>query len=174
MEKEFIIDDMVEESIVLALVELMKDRKIGQITVSDIVKKAGVGRSSFYRHFSCKEDVLTLYVQQLFRDTSTVLEDEDIRDYIVRKFTTFKANKDLFKVLRENNMLSMLYGQALLETRMNIAFKGRYKNPYQAAFFSGAAVSVIIQWAENDFKEEEQQLADMFIFLMDGHHRDKN
>ncbi|MBR5113246.1 MAG: helix-turn-helix transcriptional regulator, partial [Clostridia bacterium] len=46
------------ESIVTALVLLFADKPYEKITVTEIVKKAGVSRTAFYRNFNTKEDVL--------------------------------------------------------------------------------------------------------------------
>jgi len=41
-----------------AFVELLHRRDYGNIRVSDIVKKAGVGRPTFYAHYATKDDLL--------------------------------------------------------------------------------------------------------------------
>lgn len=41
-----------------AFVELLHRRAYGTIRVSDITKKAGVGRATFYAHFGAKDDLL--------------------------------------------------------------------------------------------------------------------
>ena len=84
-----------------------------------------------------------------------------------------KQDKELFLVLRDNDLLYLLYWQSLRNVKHSVAQHGLYRNPYQAAFFSGAGISVMIQWIENGFRESEGELADMFIYLMDGHHREK-
>lgn len=70
-------------------------------------------------------------------------------------------------------MLFRMSGQTYRSVRHSVAHFHLYRNPYQAAFFSGAGTSVVIQWIENGFRETEEELADMFIYLMDGHHREK-
>jgi AcrR family transcriptional regulator len=40
-----------------ALVELMRDKPINQITVQEVLKQAGVGRSTFYLHYRDKDDL---------------------------------------------------------------------------------------------------------------------
>lgn len=42
-----------------AFVELLGRRAYGNIRVSDITKKAGVGRATFYAHYSSKDDLLS-------------------------------------------------------------------------------------------------------------------
>lgn len=41
-----------------ALVALMLDREFADITVQDVLDRAGVGRSTFYAHFRSKDDLL--------------------------------------------------------------------------------------------------------------------
>src|SRR5438552_2594273 len=41
-----------------AFVELLHRRAYGNIRVSDITRKAGVGRATFYAHYSSKDDLL--------------------------------------------------------------------------------------------------------------------
>lgn len=47
-----------KRAIFRALVELMTERDFGSITVSDIVKRSGVSRTTFYRCFEDKFDVV--------------------------------------------------------------------------------------------------------------------
>ena len=41
-----------------ALVDLMQSRDLGDITVQDLLDRAGVGRATFYSHFRSKDDFL--------------------------------------------------------------------------------------------------------------------
>lgn len=47
-----------DDAIVQAFFSLLEDRDFHKITVSDIIKKAGVNRSTFYRHYVDKYDIL--------------------------------------------------------------------------------------------------------------------
>lgn len=46
------------ESVVEGLWELLEDKSVEKISVSELVERAGIGRVSFYRNFSNKEEVL--------------------------------------------------------------------------------------------------------------------
>ena len=46
------------ESVVQGLWELLEDKSVDKISVSELVERAGIGRVSFYRNFSNKEEVL--------------------------------------------------------------------------------------------------------------------
>ena len=46
------------ESIIEAMWELLNTKSFENISVSELVERAGVGRVTFYRNFASKEDVL--------------------------------------------------------------------------------------------------------------------
>lgn len=66
MSNDLTFHESVKEAIALALIQMMENKKINDITILEIVKKAGVGRSSFYRNFDNKEDVINYYINLLF------------------------------------------------------------------------------------------------------------
>lgn len=45
--------------------ELMREKGYGKITVQDILKRAQIGRTTFYAHFTSKEDVLKASIDRL-------------------------------------------------------------------------------------------------------------
>jgi len=48
-----------------ALVDLIKEKRFDDITVQNLIERAGVGRSTFYSHYRDKEDVFEHQWQQL-------------------------------------------------------------------------------------------------------------
>lgn len=52
------------EHLTNALLELLKDKPINDISISELVDKACVGRASFYRNYECKEDILKRYLNE--------------------------------------------------------------------------------------------------------------
>lgn len=174
MRKEISYKDSVKEAIVIALVQLMKEKDFSCITIHEIVVRAGVARSSFYRNFRSKEDVLLYHADKLYNipeEEHEPYQGDHLKKYMISRFRVFKENRDFFLALKQNHLLYLLYQQAADNAFKNIASYGLYRNPYQAVFFSSAAVGVTIRWIENNFREEEEQLTNMFLYLMDGYHR---
>jgi AcrR family transcriptional regulator len=56
-----------------ALVELMQEKAFDEITVQDVLDRAGVGRSTFYAHYRDKEDLFLSDVEDFFELVSTLL-----------------------------------------------------------------------------------------------------
>lgn len=54
-------DVIITDSIIQALFILLKENELSKISVTDLVAKAGVSRSLFYRNFNSFEDVIYSY-----------------------------------------------------------------------------------------------------------------
>src|SRR6476659_5943917 len=57
-----------------ALVELMQERPFKAITVQDVLDRAGVGRSTFYTHYSDKDDLFLSDVEDFWEMVSIILD----------------------------------------------------------------------------------------------------
>lgn len=53
-------NQITRESIETALLHLMEKKELPQISISELVKKAGVSRNAFYRNYKSKEEILEL------------------------------------------------------------------------------------------------------------------
>jgi AcrR family transcriptional regulator len=56
-----------------ALVELMHEKPFDDITVQQVLDRAGVGRSTFYAHYRDKDDLFLSDVEDFFKMFSTLL-----------------------------------------------------------------------------------------------------
>jgi len=56
-----------------ALVELIQEKPFDEITVQQILDRAGVGRSTFYEHYRHKDDLFLSDVEDFFEMLSTML-----------------------------------------------------------------------------------------------------
>lgn len=69
-----------KDCITESLLYLMKKEKFENITITDISKKAGINRITFYRNFNTKEEVLKCYLDDItdnFIKTSKILYTPD-------------------------------------------------------------------------------------------------
>ena len=49
-----------------AMLELLKRKPFSDITVSDLVRKSGASRASFYRNYESKEQIVDEYLEEIF------------------------------------------------------------------------------------------------------------
>ncbi len=55
-----------EKAIFLAFESLLSEKRYSQITVQEIIRRAGIGRTTFYEHFSTKDELLESMCRILF------------------------------------------------------------------------------------------------------------
>ena len=55
----------VTDNITNTLIDFLKERPISEISISEICQNACVGRTSFYRNYETKEDVIKKYIRTL-------------------------------------------------------------------------------------------------------------
>lgn len=59
---------IVKKSITEAFLRLLKQKSISRITVSEIIKDAGVARASFYRNYSSKGNVIPTLISDILEE----------------------------------------------------------------------------------------------------------
>src|ERR1044072_4323562 len=72
-----------------ALVALMQEKPFETITVQDVLDRAKVGRSTFYSHYSDKDDLLMSDTEEFFESVSLLLSlrgDKSDRVFPVQEF----------------------------------------------------------------------------------------
>lgn len=96
------------ECIVQSLLLLLQDKSIDEISVKEIVEKAGVNRSTYYRHFGTKQEVVRHFYQlRLDEYLSTVSANISARAYFTGMFESFlRYKKEL--ILLDQRELSFL------------------------------------------------------------------
>src|ERR1051325_3926640 len=86
-----------------ALVALMQEKPFDTITVQDVLDRANVSRSTFYSHYSDKDDLLMSDAEEFFEALSTALSqhgDTSDRVFPVQEFAAHLANvQPFFKAL---------------------------------------------------------------------------
>ena len=68
MDKRKIANQKVKNNITNALFELLKEKSISEISITEIIEKAKVARASFYRNYSSKESVITTLIQDILNE----------------------------------------------------------------------------------------------------------
>lgn len=65
------------ESMEIALLTLLEKKPLGDITISELVTKAGVSRNAFYRNYNSKEAILehllTTMIRRIFTGSNNLM-----------------------------------------------------------------------------------------------------
>ncbi len=98
-------------NIEISFLELLKEKKIEDISISELTEKAGVGRATFYRNYEKKEDILKVYITDIFSEWTSSWEENDnapLSEHIKRMIGHFENHYSFYKLLNERNLVYLL------------------------------------------------------------------
>ena len=87
------------------------EKPLGEISICELCSGAGVGRTSFYRNFESKEDILKAYIRQLFLDWTEKWEKEaecPVEELVRRIFSHVEEHRVFYSLLNERGLVYLL------------------------------------------------------------------
>lgn len=102
---------MMKGYIIGALLLLMKKRNFSEISIGEITDKAGVNRSTYYRNFHSKEEIIETFFCNILEQTITELSADDnltLQEYLARVFKVFYSYKDDILCIHQNKLSHLL------------------------------------------------------------------
>lgn len=85
-------NQLTKESLETALLFLLEKKELKQISVSELVRKAGVSRNAFYRNYKSKEEILEIYYERTSSNLKKKwhdLQDKVQKDGVKQRFADF-------------------------------------------------------------------------------------
>ena len=139
------------------LVELMRKKPFADLSIREICESAGVGRSSFYRYYSSKEDVI---ISLLLHQWYAWRKAEGVSDYNVISHESAGsflrhviASRELFDLIHRNGLDNLF--PVIIERNEAGAKKERH---YKVAFFCYGVFGILRDWWMGGCKETEEEL----------------
>lgn len=159
---------LARECMVTALMQLLENRPLSAITVSELTERAGVSRMTFYRNYSSKEDVFVQHLKDLleqYRAESVAMHQEN-RPYslphMLHCFEYFNAHRKFLDCLFRSGLsglfLSALEDYVLSRWNVDPDNPAQY---YALHAFSGALFSVYIAWSNRGARETPEEMVEM-------------
>ncbi len=162
----------------LALIELTVEMGFATITVRDIARRARVNRSTFYRHYLDKYDLLNQYMDELQAATTQAALLAEKTDHsgpevappgLLVLVKHVEANADFYRVMlgRNGDPAFIERFRQFSENRYRYLFS-KYNLPtdvkappieMRLAYLSYAGVGVILWWLESNKPCSPEQLA---------------
>lgn len=147
----------VKECITTALLELMDFQSFESITITQLTRKAGVSRVSFYRNFAGKEDVIRQHLANLILEWGREFEQTPGADLIESLFSFYLRNKELFIRLYKAG----LWPLSLQSIKDACGPKTGQSNlqAYQSAFFAYGLYGWLEEWFKRGLQESPAEMA---------------
>jgi AcrR family transcriptional regulator len=157
-----------------ALVALMKEKSFDEITVQDLLDRAGVGRATFYVHFRDKQDLFLSDVEDFFQTISTALKRkgadpkrllpvQELFAHIrsVRDFYSAVVNAGKMNDVRE---LGLGFFARSIDERLQMA--GLEISPLrrsaEAHALAGSFFSLLDWWIDKGMKADPAEMDELF------------
>ena len=159
-----------------ALVALMQEKPFDTITVQDVLDRAKVGRSTFYTHYSDKDDLLMSDAEEFFESVAMLLSlrgDTSDRVFPVREFfghiVEAKQFVDaLMSAGKFNDNMELARGLFArgIEQRLSELPKGKGipadERPAIAFAHAGALLSLLTWWIDRGMRQPPAEMDELF------------
>ena len=161
----------VKESLTQALLRLLERKRLDEISVSELVAKAGVSRASFYRNFTSIRDIADRFVADRFaelfaRNTMTAKNVSQVVEWIFQGIYSYRRE---FTVLYRRGLLAGLDDLFYVWTVEQIERLGVLNNRYQLPYFAGASSAWVKAWIGYGFEESPCEMARIFARSLEGY-----
>ena len=159
-----------------ALVALMQEKPFDTITVQDVLDRAHVSRSTFYSHYSDKDDLLMSDADEFFQALSMALSqhgDTSDRVFPVQEFFAHLSDvQPFFKALvksgkyQENMELAREHFARGIERRLAELPRAQSIPPHElpaiAFAHAGALMSLLTWWLDRGMRESPAEMDQLF------------
>jgi AcrR family transcriptional regulator len=159
-----------------AMLLLLDEKPYGQIGISEITEKAGVARTSFYRNFTGKDDVILQYLDDILSDCLfQIIKEKGENGQKIFSLRLpipqlHEQRGNLKKLLDLDKGLSLLllkhfldWVDAMIDQHSKDLLK-REKLTFRwtVKFLAGGFLHVILDWIHNESAVPEEQLSAAF------------
>lgn len=165
-----------DEAICDAFFLVLKEKELDKITVSDVIKKAGIVRSTFYNHYENIPALVTAIEDKTIGDIFALMEsfhpqnDWDMcKSYFLAICDYTMTNPFLANLLRSPRgnaffakTITMFHQYVSNVTQNNTPSQHSQEEfSYMIACSIGSTIGVLHKWAREDFQVSSEAIADI-------------
>lgn len=153
---------MMKEYMSEGLLLLMEKKEYANISISEITDKAGVNRSTYYRNFSTKEEVIKFYFEQImdsYLAEYETLANKSMEVYLCTLFKHFHRYKTQLLLIYQNDLsylilevLNQFFGQKQSHKPKN------KQEQFRLFYHIGGIYNFFILWFSHGMKETPKEL----------------
>ncbi|MEE1504591.1 MAG: TetR-like C-terminal domain-containing protein [Acutalibacteraceae bacterium] len=157
-----------------ALLTLLNEKSINEITVTELTTLADVNRATFYFYYTDLIDMLQQIQNEAYEDFTEVIQKatihvssiEGFTEYAERVFTYCKENEPLVRFIVNNDVNNRLYTyirQLMLTNIPNTKEIFGENNPakFISNYVINAMIGVCIDWMDDGMKIPARDLAEL-------------
>lgn len=155
----------VVERLTAAMLKRMEEKPIAEISISELCDMAEVGRTSFYRNFKSREDILRRYIRWLIEAETWFHQDGDadvpLPELIRRVFSHLEQQREFYALLNRQGLVYLLK-DAILDICEYDPAQEEAAWAYSKAFVAYSLYGWIDVWFQRGMRESTQELVALF------------
>lgn len=175
MRRKSTTSEMMKSYIADSLLLLMEKKDFQNITIGEIVDKAGVNRSTYYRHFEKKEDVIIYFLDNL---SKTILgwertQNLNFEEYLIKMYEHYYRHKKQMLTIYRNG-LSILFLDVM---KKYLGGTTHTEKPtfmqYNIAFHIGGTFNHFMLWFSRDMIDTPETMAEYTLAVLPENYVDQ-
>jgi len=148
--------------------ELLLTKRFDEITVQDICEKSDICRTTFYRHFRDKYDLVgyifdgeNIIIKNKCRTTESFFAE--IKEYLDFLYNKKELSEKAFEYIGQNSLMDVIYecGVASMRERIAPFFDGKIPEDVENSidFYISATIYLTKRWVMDGFKKTTEEMA---------------
>lgn len=160
--------EFLKECLSDALIQLMREKDFEKISIKEIADIAGVGRATWFRNYTSKNEALTFKFVQVWNrwaDEHAIAVRDRFDLANAKNFFQFNYEiKHILEIVYTSNMQSAIY-DAFYQVMMP-QYGANAKECYQARFYSYGLFGLLDEWIKRGFKESVEEMVIFFYQII--------
>lgn len=160
--------EFLKECLSDALIQLMREKDFEKISIKEIADTAGVGRATWFRNYTSKNEALTFKLVQVWNrwaDEHAIAVRDRFDLANAKNFFQFNYEiKHILEIVYTSNMQSAIY-DAFYQVMMP-QYGANAKECYQARFYSYGLFGLLDEWIKRGFKESVEEMVIFFYQII--------
>lgn len=153
-----------------ALLLLMQKKPFKEITIQEIADRAGVNRSTYYRNFFSKEEIILFYLDGMI---ASYLRDygesraESLEDYLLVLFRHFYNHQKALLCIYKNGLAYLL--MEALNSRFEDYYGLKASNrltQYRVGYHLGGIYNHFLIWFSGGMSEKPEQMTRIALTVL--------
>ncbi len=157
MNKKQELNMFIKECITDALIKQMKIKPFHEITITELVKVAGVSRVSFYRNFKSKQDILERHLVVLIQEWGKDFEERGEMEYFSESLLNhYYKYKDFYLLLYNQGLSNLIYETIRFASKIDESTNNIER--YSKSLVAGSIYGWGDEWLRQGMKETPQEI----------------
>lgn len=171
-----------KENLHKALLELLNEKNLGDISITEICKRARINRGTFYLHYGQVEDLFEEYFKEITIDLSNaykepyrrveILKVDELDSSTIRIFHHIEKFKSFYEIVFSRKVplryYYMLFDEiyALFMSDMDKQEAQHFNDEMFVSYQTNAIIGMIINWYNHDFSYSADYMKEQLVKIL--------